>query len=126
MSRASKFYQFKSKQPIDNNMNEPLSKLKYHGLYPNRTTVIVEDWIINGEIEKNKKDRSVTVRNFPGATVADVEHYPTIIQKKPSDIILIVGTNDAKNSPSQTVLGNLLMLKALMKDSLPPTCRIFI
>ena len=55
MSRASKFYQFKSKQSIDNNMNEPLSKLKYHGLYPNRTTVIVEDWIINGAIEKKQE-----------------------------------------------------------------------
>ena len=54
MSRASKFYQFKSKQSIDNNMNEPLSKLKYHGLYPNRTTVIVEDWM-----EQLKKTRKI-------------------------------------------------------------------
>ena len=74
----------------------------------------------------NKKDRSAKVRNFPRATVADMEHYIIpIIQQKPSNIILHVGTNDAKNLPSRAVLDNLLKLKALLKDSLP-TCRVFI
>ena len=55
-----------------------------------------------------------------------MEHYLIpIIQKKPSNIILHVGTNDAKNLPSRTVLDNLLKLKALVRDSLP-TCRVFI
>ena len=122
------FYQFKSKQAIDNNINESLSKQKHQGLYPSGTTVIVGDSIINGVIEEriNKKDRPVKVRNFPGATVPDMEHYLIpIIQKKPSNIILHVGTNDAKNLPSRTVLDNLLKLKALVRDSLP-TCRVFI
>ena len=74
----------------------------------------------------NKKDRPVKVRNFPGATVVDIEHYLIlIIQQKPSNIILNVGTNDAKNLPSRAVLDNLLKLKALLKDSLP-TYRVFI
>ena len=53
-------YQFKSKQPIDNNMNELLSKQNHQGLYPSGTTVIVGYSIINGVIEEriNKKDRS--------------------------------------------------------------------
>ena len=126
--KKEEFYQFKSKQPIDNNMNESNSKLKHQGLYPNGTTVIVGDSIINGVIEEriNKKDRPVKVRNFPGAAVADMEHYLIpIIQKKPSNIISHVGTNDAKNLPSRTVLDNLLKLKALVKDSLP-TCKVFI
>ena len=126
--KKEEFYQFKSKQPIDNNMNESSSKLKHQGLYPNGTTAIVGDSIINGVIEKriNKKDGPVKVRNFPGATVADMEHYLIpIIQKKPSNIILHVGTNDAKNLPSRTVLDNLLKLKALVKDSLS-TCKVFI
>ena len=109
-------------------MNESSSKLKHQGLYPNGTTVIVGDSIINGVIEEriNKKDRPVKVRKFPGATVADMEHYlMPIIQKKPSNIILHVGTNDAKNLPSRTVLDNPLKLKALVKDSLP-TCKVFI
>ena len=58
--------------------------------------------------------------------MADMEHYLIpIIQKKPSNIILQVGTNDARNLPSQKVLDNLLKLKALVKDSLS-TCKIFI
>ena len=126
--KKEQFYQFKSKQPIDTNMNESLSKLKHQGLYPSGTPAIVGDWIINGVVEEriNKKDRPVIVRNFAGATVTDMEHYLIpIIQKKPSNIILHIGTNDAKNLPSQTVLDNLLKLKALVKDSLP-TCRVFL
>ena len=90
--------------------------------------MIVGDSIINGVIEEriNKKDRPVKVRNFPGAIVPDMEHYLIpIIQKKSSNIILHVGTNDAKNLPSRTVLDNLLKLKALVRGSLP-TCRVFI
>ena len=67
------FYLFKSKQPIDNNMNEFLSNLKHQDLYPSGTTVTVEELIINGVIEEriNRKDRLVKVRNFPGAIVRD-------------------------------------------------------
>ena len=55
-----------------------------------------------------------------------MEHYLIpIIQKKPSNITLHVGTNDAKNLPSRTVLDNLLKLKALLRDS-SSTCRVFI
>ena len=55
-----------------------------------------------------------------------MEHYLIpIIQKKPSNIILHVGRNDAKNLTPRTVLGNLLKLKALVKDSLP-RCKVFI
>ena len=126
--KKEEFYQFKLKQPIDNNVNESSSKLKHQGLYPSRATVIVGDSLINGVIEEriNKKDRPVKVRYFPGVTVAGMEHYLIpIIQKKPSNIILNIGTNGAKNLPSRTVLDNLLKLKALVKDSLPP-CNVFI
>ena len=126
--KQEEFYQFKSKQAIDNNINESLSKQKHQGLYQSGTTVLVGDSIINGVIEEriNKKDRPVKERNFPGATVPDMEHYLIpIIQKNPSNIILHVGTNDAKNLPSRTVLDNLLKLKAFVRDSLP-TCRVFI
>ena len=126
--KQEEFYQFKSKQPIENNINESLSKLKQQGFYPSGATVIAGDSIINGVIEEriNKKDRPVKVRSFPGATVADMEHYLIrIIQKKPSNIILHLGTNDAENLPSKAVLDNLLKLKPLLKDSLP-TCRAFL
>ena len=44
--KQEEFYRFKSKQPIENNMNESISKLKHRGLYPSETTVV--DSIING------------------------------------------------------------------------------
>ena len=94
-------------------MKELLSKQKHQGLSPSRTIVIVADSIINGVIEEKikKKDKPVKVHNFPGATVADMEHYLIpIIQKEPSNITLHVGTNDAKNLPSGTVLDSLFKL----------------
>ena len=51
LQKKEQFYQFKSKQPTDNNMNKSISKLKHQGLYPNGTTVIVGDSIINGVIQ---------------------------------------------------------------------------
>ena len=55
-----------------------------------------------------------------GATATDMEHYLIpMIQKKPSNIILHVGKNDAMNLQSRTVLNNLLKLKALVKYFLP-------
>ena len=100
-------------------MNESLSKQKHQGLYPSGITVIVGDSIINGVIEEiiSKKDRPVKVRNFPGDTVADMEYYR-------SNIILHVGTNDANNLPSGTVLDSIFKLQALVKDNLP-TCGVF-
>ena len=51
------FYQFKSKQAINYNMNESLSKLKHQGLHPSGTIFIVGDSIINGVIkERINKD----------------------------------------------------------------------
>ena len=45
--------------------------------------------------------------------MTDMEHYLIpIIQKKPSNIILHIGTNDAKNLPSRTVLDNLFKVES--------------
>ena len=41
-----------------------------------------------------------------------------------SNIILHVGTNDANNLPSGTVLDSIFKLQALVKDNLP-TCGVF-
>ena len=94
-------------------MKESILKLKHQGLYPSGITAIVADSIINGVIEerKNEKDRPVKVRNFPRATVADMEHFLIpIIQKKPCNINLHVRTNYAKNLLRRAVLDNLLTI----------------
>ena len=127
LQKQGEFHQFKSKQLTDNYMNKSLSKQKHQGLYSSGTTDIVGDSIIYGVINEriNKKDRPLKVHNFTGARVADMEDYLIpIIQKKPSNIILQVGTNDAKNLPSRTVLDNLLKLKAPVK-ALPTLSKIY-
>ena len=55
--KKEQFYQFRSKQPIDNNAKESLSKLKHQGLYPSGATVIVGYSIINDMEERiNNKE----------------------------------------------------------------------
>lgn len=93
-----------------------ISKLKYQGLHPSRTTAVVRDSIINDVIEDriSKKDRPINERNFPGATATDMQHYHiSVIQEKPINIILHDRKNDAKNLPLQTILDKLLKIKAL-------------
>ena len=61
------------------------------------TTLIVADSIINGVLEGLcVGNRNVKVRNFPGATVDDLNHHIIpLLQKKPSHIIVHAETNDA-------------------------------
>ena len=118
--KQEEFYQFKSKQTIDSNMNGALSNLKHQGLYPSGTNAIVGDSIINGIIEEmiNKEDRPAKVSNFLGARVADMEQYLIpLVQNKPSYIFLHPGINDAKKLPSRTVLDDLLKLKDSFSSS---------
>jgi len=69
---------------------------------PNEGTIIVRDAIVKGlhrDLLSRAAKQRVTVRSFPGATTADMEHYlqPSLVTKTKA-IILHVGTNDLKNS----------------------------
>ncbi|PFX23703.1 hypothetical protein AWC38_SpisGene11748 [Stylophora pistillata] len=68
---------------------------------PNEDTIIVGDSIVKGlrkDLLSRAAKRRVTVRSFPGATTADMEHYlQPSLATKPKAIILHVGTNDLKN-----------------------------
>ena len=71
---------------------------------PNEGTIIVGDSIVKGlrrDLLSRAAKQRVTVRSFPGATTADMEHYlQPSLAKKPKAIILHVGTNDLKTSSS--------------------------
>ena len=71
---------------------------------PNEGTIIVGDSIVKGlrrDLLSRAAKQRVTVRSFPGATTADMEHYlQPSLATKPKAIILHVGTNDLKNSSS--------------------------
>ena len=81
------------------------------------------DSILNGLIKENlSKQHNVTIRKFAGATVDDFNyHVHPILRKKPKHIIVHIGTNDATRSTFREILGKLLKLKTLIKETLPET-----
>ena len=90
--------------------------------------IIVGDSIINGVLEEGfcGGGRNAKVRNFPGATVDDLNHHIIpLLQKKTSHIIVHAGTNDAYYSISREILTNLLKFKSLIQEKLPD-CEVFI
>ena len=76
-------------------------------------TLIAGDSILNGIDERKlSKRRNVKVRNFPGATTADMKDYlKPLLRKKPTNVILHVGTNDSVNHDAGTIINDLLDLK---------------
>ena len=66
------------------------------------------------------KGRNVKVRHFPGSNVDDMNHHIVpILLKKPSHLIIHVGTNDTSLSTSKEILKKLLNLKSIAKDINP-------
>ena len=92
-------------------------------IYPPGTCVIMGDSILNGLIEENlSKQHDVRIRKYFGATVNDLNyHVHPILRKKLKHIIVHIGTNDATRSTSSEILGKLLKLKILIKETLLET-----
>ena len=66
------------------------------------------------------KGRIIKVRSFPGSTINDKYDYiKPLFKKNPDSVILHVGTNDAPNSTSRTILDNMLSLKSFIEKTLP-------
>ena len=94
------------------------------GQYPSNTTAIADDSIINGICEErlSGKNGVVKVRNFPGATIEDINHNPVpILERNLCRLILHVGTNNAESCTSREILEKLLKLKTFnVKPSFQP------
>ena len=72
------------------------------------------------------KGRNVKVRHFPGSPVDDMNHQIVpVLRKKPSHLIIHVGTNDASQSTSREILNKLLNLKSIAKD-INPGCDVWL
>ena len=81
------------------------------GQYHSNTTVITGDSIINGILEErlSGKNGAVKVRNFPGATIEDMQHnLVPMLERNPSRSILHVGTDNAESCNSREILDNNL------------------
>ena len=77
-------------------------------------SLFVGDSILNSVVEEKLcgQGRLVKVKCFSGSTVDDLSHYIIpIIRKKPTNMIIHIGTNDPPSSTSREIQDNLLTLK---------------
>ena len=80
----------------------------------NKCTLIIGDSMLNGVQEKKiSKHGKVKIAYFSGAKVEDInnEIKPMLIEQRPKNVILHVGTNNAKTESSNIILDKLLTLK---------------
>ena len=97
-----------------------------NNIWPQNTCLIVGDSILNNleESKLTKKNRIVKVRAFPGANIDDMYSYIIpLIRKKPTYIIMHIGTNDAAYKSADEILTEILQLKTFIKKHLP-SCNI--
>ena len=93
---------------------------------PIGTTFIVGDSILNGIVEEKfcGQGRQVKIKRFPGSTVDDLSHHIiSILRKKPTNMIIHIGINDAPSSTSREIQDNLSKLKSLVNKKLPQ-CKV--
>ena len=79
------------------------------------------DSILNSIVEETLcgQGRVVKVKRFPGSTVHDLSHHVIpIIRKKPTNLIMHIGTNDPPYPTSTEYQDNLLKLKSLVNEKL--------
>ena len=83
------------------------------------TVLITGDSIVLG-LQEKKMGKNVKVRGFSGVNINDFYTYLIpLLRKKPSYIILMVGTNDAMIKSSEELLAELLALKNWIVEVLP-------
>ena len=84
------------------------------------TTLIVGDSMLGGIQEAKMAPRNnVKVRSFPGATIFDMKDYlRPLLRKKPSRILIHVGTNDAPHSNAKEIVNELINLKNFVPQEL--------
>ena len=84
------------------------------------TTLITGSSIISGIQENRLKKFKAKVRSFPGAKISDMYHYLTpLLEKKPSNIIIQIGSNDAAYKKSNGIANEIEALKLHITDTLP-------
>ena len=96
-------------------------------LWPKNTTLIAGDSMLSGVNENQMSyKKNVKVRSFSGARVEQMKYYLTpLIAKKPDNLFLHVGTNNAIDETSETIFDRITTLVQFIKDT-HPTCKVFI
>ena len=73
--------------------------------WPRNTILIIGDSMLNGIEEERLRRYNVKVEAFPGSTIKDMYGFVSpFLCKKPSMIIIHVGTNDTPHKPSDIIV----------------------
>ena len=90
--------------------------------WPPDTTLLIGDSILVGVVEDKLKKYRAKVRPFRGARVDDIYDYVApLLRKRPANIILHVGSNDAIDKDSKDIFCEILRLKDHIESQLPNT-----
>ena len=88
------------------------------------TTLIAGDSLLFGIDEKRL--RNTKVRIFPGSSIEDAYfHLYPLLRKCPTNILLLFGTNNAREDTSFQIREKLMKLKAYI-SSILPNCTIYL
>ena len=105
-------------QPNNKNRNN-------EAIWEDNTTLIIGDSMIYG-LEEEKMKRKTKIQMFRGSTIDDMYHYITpLLQKKPKNIILHVGTNNCVKDNSEQIVDKLRNRKDYINSILLKTKVIF-
>ena len=119
--------QVNTRQGIQTTPTENISNADNNTLQQNNeewrkgTTLFWGDSTISGLIEKKMSTKSkIKVRYFPGAKIKDMYHYAIpLLKKRPENIILHLGTNDAPYKSGTDIVKDLIALKDFILEKLP-------
>ena len=117
--------------PIDRGLTQLIegtrNRVKNHVQpWPKGTTLITGSSMLLGVTETRLKRYKAKVRAFPGATVDDMFDYLLpLLKKKPSNIILHIGSNDAPHKLYMEIAKEIECLKDFIRNILP-TARVYI
>ncbi len=88
--------------------------------WPKDTVLVIGDSIVGGIHEDKLSRYKVKVRSNPGACIDDIYDYiAPLLRKKPTYIILHVGSNDAISKSSRNIYTEIVNLKGYIEDCLP-------
>ena len=125
----NKFYNSSSvkikKKDSNKNSGKEDTNQEQKRLWEKNTILIAGDSILYGIDERRLSNKvKVKVHSFPGATISDMHFYlQPLLEKKPSIIVLHIGTNDAPYCTSQQILDKIIILKNFILEKCP-TCKV--
>ena len=90
--------------------------------WPKGTVLIIGDSMLGGVNERMLKNYRVKVRSHGGAYVDDLYDFiAPLLKKKPSYIIMHIGTNDSVDKPAKDIYVELINLRDYINQVLPNT-----